>query len=135
MPHLQFDLNLTPTDEEKARFARAIVGHFSRIMDTGTDHIGISLRCLGPRDLVFGRAERPEAGIAFVNADIRRGRTADQKRRLALAFIDELHATWGVPKRAVYVIYTEHDGEHFQLEERVLASWSAGEDPLADPPR
>jgi hypothetical protein len=31
----------------------------------------------------------------------------------------------------VYVIYTEHDGEHFQLEDKVLPSWSPGEDPLA----
>jgi hypothetical protein len=32
----------------------------------------------------------------------------------------------------VYVIFTEHDGEHFQLSDRVLPSWSSGEDPLRD---
>ncbi|HET8538686.1 MAG TPA: hypothetical protein VFL83_02320 [Anaeromyxobacter sp.] len=66
--------------------------------------------------------------------DARRGlaaATKDQKRRLALAFIDEAHRALGVPKKAVYVVYTEHDGEHFQLEEQVLPSWTAGEDPLA----
>jgi phenylpyruvate tautomerase PptA (4-oxalocrotonate tautomerase family) len=133
MPHLQFELNLSPTAEEKRRFAEAVVRHFSTVMDTGTDHIGVTLRCYGPGDLVFGRAEGPEGRIAFLDADIRRGRTADQKRRLALAIIDELHRTWAIPKRAVYVVYTEHDGENFQLEERVLPSWSSGEDPLAGP--
>jgi phenylpyruvate tautomerase PptA (4-oxalocrotonate tautomerase family) len=132
MPHLQFELNFTPSAEEKRRFAAAVVRHFATVMDTGTDHVAVTLRTYGPDDLTFGRAEQPGRGVAFVNADIRRGRTADQKRRLALAFMDELQATWGVPKRSVYVIYTEHDGENFQMDDRVLPSWSAGEDPLAD---
>ena len=132
MPHLQFDLNLAPSAEEKRRVGEAVVRHFSQIMDTGTDHIGITFRCYGKDDLVFGRAERPEQGIAFVDADIRRGRSAEQKRRLALALMDELHVAWGIPKRSIYVVYTEHDGENFQLSERVLASWTPGEDPLSE---
>jgi phenylpyruvate tautomerase PptA (4-oxalocrotonate tautomerase family) len=133
MPHLQFEVNFTPTSEEKRSFASAVVKHFSEIMDTGTDHIAVTLRCYGPDDLAFGRAAGGRT--AFVNADIRLGRTRDQKRRLALAYIDELARTWGLAREAVYVIYTEHDGEHFQLSDRVLPSWSAGEDPLADAPR
>jgi phenylpyruvate tautomerase PptA (4-oxalocrotonate tautomerase family) len=132
MPHLQFELNFAPPAEERRRFAAAVVHHFSTVMDTGTDHIGVTIRAYGKDDLTFGRAERPEQGIAFLNADIRRGRTADQKRRLALAIMGELEKTWGVPKRSVYVIYTEHDGENFQMDDRVLPSWSEGEDPLAD---
>jgi phenylpyruvate tautomerase PptA (4-oxalocrotonate tautomerase family) len=131
MPHLSFDLNFSPTPEEKRRFAEAVVGHFAKIMDTGTDHIGITFRAYGREDLVFGRAERPEKGIAFLDADIRRGRTADQKRRLALAVMDELEKTWRVQKRSVYVVFTEHDGENFQLDDRVLPSWREGEDPLS----
>ena len=131
MPHLSFDLNFSPAPEEKRRFAEAVVGHFAKIMDTGTDHIGVTFRAYGRHDLVFGRAEEPEKGIAFLDADIRRGRTADQKRRLTLAIMDELERAWRVPKRSVYVVYTEHDGENFQLDDRVLPSWSEGEDPLA----
>ena len=56
----------------------------------------MTLRCHGPDDLVFGRAADPSAGIAFVNADIRLGRTVHQKRQLALAFIDEVHRAFGV---------------------------------------
>jgi phenylpyruvate tautomerase PptA (4-oxalocrotonate tautomerase family) len=131
MPHLHFDLNLSPPADARRRFGAAIVARFAEIMDTGTDHVGVTIRCHGPDDLVFGRAAEPAKGIAFVNADIRRGRTAEQKRRLALAFIDEVHRAFGVPARAVYVTYTEHDGEHFQLDDKVLPSWSPGEDPLA----
>jgi phenylpyruvate tautomerase PptA (4-oxalocrotonate tautomerase family) len=135
MPHLQFETNFSATTDEKKEFAAAVIRHFSEIMDTGTDHIAVTLRCFAPEDLTFGRAAPSAGRTAFVNADIRLGRTQDQKRRLAIAFIDEIAKTWGVAPEAVYVILTEHDGEHFQLSDRVLPSWSAGEDPLADKPR
>jgi len=132
MPHLQFEMNFPVTKEEKTGFASAAIRYFSEIMDTGTDHIAVTLRCFGPEDLTFGRAAPSGGRTAFVNADIRLGRTKSQKRLLALAYIDEIARTWKVEREAVYVIYTEHDGENFQLSERVLPSWSAGEDPLLD---
>jgi len=135
MPHLQFELNFSATARARARFAAAAVRHFSEVMDTGTDHIAVTLRCFRPGDLTFGRAAAGDGRTVFVNADIRGGRSRDQKRRLALAFIDEIAQTWGVARQAVYVIFTEHDGEHFQLSDRVLPSWAAGEDPLADEPK
>ncbi len=130
MPHLAFDLNFTPPAEARRKLTAAVVKRFSEIMDTGTDHVGVIVRCHAREDLAFGRAG-PGGAIVFVNADIRLGRTKDQKRRLALAFIEEAHRAFDVPKKAIYVVYTEHDGEHFQLEEKVLPSWTAGEDPLA----
>jgi len=132
VPHLQFEVNFPVSREEKTRFAASVIRHFSEIMDTGTDHIAVTLRTFAPEDLTFGRAAPTGGRTAFVNADIRLGRTKDQKRLLALAYIDEIARTWGVAREAVYVILTEHDGENFQLSDRVLPSWSAGEDPLHD---
>jgi phenylpyruvate tautomerase PptA (4-oxalocrotonate tautomerase family) len=134
MPHLQFEMNFPADPGEKKRFAGAVVRRFSEIMDTGTDHIGITIRTFARDDMTFGRAEEADGRIVFMNADIRVGRTREQKRRLALAVMGEIEQAWGVPQRSVYVIYTEHDGEHFQLSDRVLPSWTAGEDPLADSP-
>lgn len=131
MPHLQFELNFAPEPAEKKAFADAVRDHFATIMSTGTDHIGITYRCYPPNDLVFGRAG-DNGQIVFLNADIRLGRTAEQKRRLALAIMAEIGARWGLPKEHVYIIYTEHDGPDFQLSDRVLPSWRAGEDPLND---
>lgn len=131
MPHLQFELNFTPHPPAKAAFADAVRQHFATIMSTGTDHIGITFRCYQPGDLVFGRAGG-DGQIVFLNADIRLGRSADQKRRLALAIMDELGRQWGLPREHVYIVYTEHDGPDFQLSDRVLPSWRAGEDPLKD---
>jgi len=129
MPHLAFDLSVTPPADAKLRFSAAVVQHFSRVMDTGTDHIAVSLRCLSREDLAFGRSD-PSRGTAFLNADLRRGRTADQKRKFALAVISELEDTFGIPRQNVYVVFAEHDGPDFQMYDGVLPSWSAGEDPL-----
>jgi phenylpyruvate tautomerase PptA (4-oxalocrotonate tautomerase family) len=131
MPHLQFEMNFTPSTEDKKRFSAAVIRHFAEVMDTGTDHVAVTLRCFASEDLTFGRAGPSGGRTVFVNADIRQGRTREQKRRLSLAYIDEAARTFGVAPEAVYVILTEHDGEHFQLSDRVLPSWSQGEDPLA----
>lgn len=131
MPHLQFELNFTPEKTDKRAFADAVREHFAAIMSTGTDHIGITFRCYQEDDLVFGRAG-DDGKIAFLNADIRLGRTAEQKRRLALAIMNEIGSRWGLPQEHLYIIYTEHDGPDFQLSDRVLPSWRAGEDPLHD---
>jgi phenylpyruvate tautomerase PptA (4-oxalocrotonate tautomerase family) len=85
VPHLQFEMNFTPSPEEKRRFATAVVRHFADVMDTGTDHIAVTLRCFAPEDLTFGRAAPSGGRTVFVDADIRTGRTRDQKRRLSLA--------------------------------------------------
>ena len=130
MPHLQFEFNFTPERAQKVAFADAVRNHFATIMSTGTDHIGITFRCYQQDDLVFGRAG--DGPIAFLNADIRMGRTADQKRRLALAIMDEIGVRWGMARESIYIVYTEHDGPDFQLSDRVLPSWQAGEDPLND---
>lgn len=133
MPHLQFELNFPATGEEKIRFSGAVVRHFAEIMDTGTDHVAVTVRCFEPEAMTFGRAAASGGRAAFVNADIRKGRTREQKRRLALSYVDEIARTWRVAREAVYVIFTEHDGENFHLSDRVLPSWSTGEDPLRDP--
>jgi phenylpyruvate tautomerase PptA (4-oxalocrotonate tautomerase family) len=130
MPHLQFELNFGPTADERRALSDAVVRHFAEIMDTGTDQIAVTIRTFAHEDLAFGRAAASGGRTAFVNADIRLGRTMDQKRRLSLAYSDELASRFGLAKEAVYVILTEHDGHHFQLSDRVLPSWSAGEDPL-----
>ncbi|RME35214.1 MAG: tautomerase [Gammaproteobacteria bacterium] len=131
MPHLQFDINRPLSDEEKQGFAEAVRALFSRVMDTGTDHIAVSIRQFGTHDLSLGRVTRPEQGVALVNADIREGRSLEQRRALALGLIELLDRTIGIPPAHVYVTCTEHKGEDFHLAERYLAPWNRGEDPLA----
>jgi len=131
MPHLHFELNFAPSREEKTLFTKAVVQGFAQIMDTGTDHVAVTLRSCEPEDLAFGRAQGDGRAVV-VDADIRYGRSTDQKRRLALRVMEEVERSFRVPQRSVYVVYTEHDGASFQLSDRVLPSWSPGEKPLED---
>ena len=132
MPHLQFEINRSLSDRDKIDFAENVRELFSKVMDTGTDHISISIREFGTYNISIGRADEPEKGIALVNADIRSGRTMEQRRKLCLGFMDLLEETWNIPKEQMYVTLTEHKGEDFHLLERYIASWQEGEDPLND---
>ncbi len=132
MPHLQFDINRPLEKADKIAFAQQVRTLFAEVMDTGTDHIGISIREFGTHNLSVGRVKEPEKGVALVNADIREGRTLEQRRTLALGFMNLLHQRWDIPKAHMYVTFTEHKGEDFHLVEKYLAGWQQGEDPLAD---
>lgn len=132
MPHLQFEINKSMSDAEKITFAEQVRRLFSDVMDTGTDHISISIREFGTHNLSIGRVKEPEKGIAVVNADIREGRTMEQRRTLTLGFMALLNKTLNIPVEHMYVTLTEHKGEDFHLFEKYLASWQTGEDPLAD---
>ncbi len=132
MPHLQFDINRTLGDEDKIAFAEDVRLLFARVMDTGVDHISISIREFATHNLSIGRAKSPEKGIAVINADVRQGRSIDQRRSLSLGFMDLMHKRWGIPKEQIYVTLTEHKGEDFHLCDRYLGNWKQGEDPLAD---
>jgi phenylpyruvate tautomerase PptA (4-oxalocrotonate tautomerase family) len=132
MPHLQFEINQKLTDAKKISFAEQVRNIFSEVMDTGTDHISISIREFGTHNLSIGRVKEAEKGIAVVNADIREGRTMEQRRSLTLGFIELLNKNMNIPKAHIYVTLTEHKGEDFHLVEKYLGNWEEGEDPLAD---
>ena len=128
MPHLQFEINRSVTDAEKVAFADQVQQLFFRVMDTETGHISISIHECGTHDLSIGRVTEPEKGVALVNADLRQGRTIEQRRSLVLGCIDLLHEMFNVPHEHVYVTLTEHKGEDFHLSERYLSDWQQGED-------
>lgn len=132
MPHLQFEINKKMADTEKVVFAEQVRKLFSDVMDTGTDHISITIREFGTYDLSIGRVKEPEKGVAIVDADIREGRTMEQRRTLTLGFMELLNKNMDIPVGHIYVTLTEHKGEDFHLFEKYLAGWQAGEDPLAD---
>ena len=115
MPHLQFEINRSLADDEKISFAEQVRQLFSEVMDTGTDHISISIREFGTHNLSIGRVKEPEQGVAVVNADIREGRTMEQRRNLTLGFIDLLYKAWGIPKEQVYVYPHRTQGGGFSL--------------------
>ncbi|MDY3203992.1 MAG: tautomerase [Arcobacter sp.] len=130
MPHLQFELNKKVSDESKEEFVKEIRESFSQIMDTGTDHIAISLREYDKFSLTIGRVN-PTDDICLMNLDIREGRTIEKRRELALKFMEIVKHNFGIETKNQYITFTEHKGEDFHLVEKYLATWVTGEDPLA----
>ena len=87
MPHLQFELNKKVAEESKEEFVKEIRNCFSTVMDTGTDHIAITIREYDKYSLTIGRAN-PTDDICLMNLDIREGRTIEKRRELALKFMN-----------------------------------------------
>ncbi len=130
MPHLQFEINKKVSNESKEEFVKEIRASFSEIMDTGTDHIAITIREYDKYSLTIGRAN-PADDICLMNLDIREGRTIEKRRELALKYMQIVQQNFGINPKNQYVTFTEHKGEDFHLVEKFLASWESGEDPLA----
>ena len=130
MPHLQIDINKHVEIEVKKSIAIRFKALFSKIMDTGTDHIATSIREFDTYNLDIGRVKDHKQGVALINADIRKGRELEKRRNLALGFIEILNEQLNIPVENIYVTFSEHKGEDFHLHEQYLRSWQEGEDPL-----
>lgn len=130
MPHLQFEINKKVSDDIKQEFVNKIRESFSKIMDTGTDHIAISLRIYDKYNLTIGRAD-PLDDICLMNLDIREGRAIEKRRELALVYMNIVKTSFDIEEKNQYITFTQHTGEDFHLVEKFLADWETGEDPLA----
>ena len=130
MPHLQFEINKKVSDDSKEEFVNEIRNTFAQIMDTGTDHIAISIREYDKYSLTIGRAEITD-DICLMNLDIRVGRTIEKRRELALSYMEIVKENLGIDQKNQYITFTEHKGEDFHLVEKYLSQWETGEDPLA----
>ena len=130
MPHLQFEINKKVSNESKEEFVEQIRRTFSEIMDTGVDHIAITLREYDKYSLTIGRTDVND-DICLMNLDIREGRTIQKRRELALKYMEIVKETLGINTKNQYITFTEHKGEDFHLVEKYLATWQSGEDPLA----
>jgi phenylpyruvate tautomerase PptA (4-oxalocrotonate tautomerase family) len=130
MPHLQFEINKKVSDDSKEEFVNEIRNTFSEVMDTGTEHIAISIREYDKYSLTIGRADIKD-DICLMNLDIREGRIIQKRRELALACMEIVKENFGINEKNQYITFTEHKGEDFHLVEKYLAAWETGEDPLA----
>ncbi|MAD42042.1 MAG: tautomerase [Arcobacter sp.] len=130
MPHLQFEINKKIENKIKEEFIDKVMSTFSKVMDTGTDHIAISIREYDKYSLSIGRTDIKD-DICLMNLDIREGRTIDKRRKLVLLYMDLVDKLFKINKKNQYATLTEHKGEDFHLVEKYLSSWEIGEEPLA----
>lgn len=124
MPHLQFEVSEPLDDAAVEAFVTWVTELFSDVMATGTAHVAVTVR----DDVAVSLGRADDDPVAVLNADIRAGRTPEHRREFATSVIAELADRWGVPERNSYVVFTEHPGEDFHLDEGPLSGWSSAED-------
>ncbi|MFB6133976.1 MAG: phenylpyruvate tautomerase MIF-related protein [Halanaeroarchaeum sp.] len=123
MPYLTFDVD-RPVDEASAEAFEADVAEtYARVMDADTSYVAVAVREV--EAMYLGRAE--DGPIVVLTADIRRGRSQDRRRTLALELIDLVSETFDVPRTNQKVVFTEHDGALMMGHERVGSEWTPEE--------
>jgi len=128
MPHLQFDINKKLDEEVKQKFIKFVEHSFSKIMETGTDHIAISIREEEKSNLSLGRANKNE-DICLMNLDIRSGRKKEQIEKLVKTLMVGVDKIFKVKVSNQYTTITNHPGNEFNLFEKSLGNWKANDDP------
>ena len=128
MPHLQFEINKKVKSEQKLLFINFVEKKFSKIMQTGIDHIAVTIRELERESISLGRANKNE-DICLMNLDIRSGRTSEQKIKLVRDLISGVENFFEIKKSNQYVTITSHPGEEFNFFEKSLEDWIKNDDP------
>ncbi len=129
MPHLQFDINKKLNPSVRSKFYKKIIETFSQIMETGKDHIAISLREHSLKSLRLGRASSSDY-VCIMNLDIREGRSLKQKRNLAIRYMEIVNELLEIKYQNQYLTYTGHNGLDFNLYEKQLKNWVKNDKPL-----
>ena len=128
MPHLQFDINKKVDQSSKLSFITYVEDKFSSIMETGSDHIAISIREHDESNLSLGRTKSREH-VCLINLDIRSGRSNIQKINLIKSLITGVNKIFGIKKNNQYVTLTNHLGQEFNFYEKSLNDWKKNDDP------
>ena len=128
MPHLQFDINKKVDESSKRSFITYVEDKFSSIMETGSDHIAISIREHDKSNLSLGRTKNSEH-VCLINLDIRSGRSNIQKTNLIKSLITGVDRIFGIKKKNQDVTLTNHLGQEFNFYEKSLNDWKKNDDP------
>ncbi|MFD1586610.1 tautomerase family protein [Halorientalis brevis] len=126
MPLLQFETTVELSADEKRTFADAVRDLYGEIMQTGTSHAAVVVRPRSPGELSIGRGV-PDEDYLFLDAEIRRGRSSETKRELALALMDLAAEEFEIPTPNMKVVFTEHEGANMMGYDRVGAEWDPSE--------
>ena len=128
MPHLQFDINKKLDEGVKHKFISFVEHSFSEIMETGTDHIAISIREQEKSNLSLGRANKNE-DVCLMNLDIRSGRKKKKIEELIKTLMVGVNKIFKIKVSNQYTTITNHPGDEFNLFEKSLSNWKANDDP------
>ncbi|NUE01618.1 tautomerase [Halorubraceae archaeon YAN] len=123
MPLLQLDTTYDLTEQERRNCTKMLTQLYVEEMETTAGHVAVVVRSHPAESLSIGRAV--DGPLAFLDADIRSGRSFEMKRSFGLAAMNYLHAEWDVPEPNLKVAFTEHPGEQLMGVDRVGGDWTS----------
>jgi hypothetical protein len=129
VPSLQFDLPLYLDVDVKKSLARRVGFLYAEVMQVRADLVSISIHDLGAGGVWRCTDDEPEPA-ALVMCDVRAGRSAETRARLARRIVDVCVALCGLDADRVKVEFTQHSGDemfHPHLD-GFNQDWQPGED-------
>ncbi|MCC6179130.1 MAG: tautomerase family protein [Chloroflexi bacterium] len=126
MPYLQVDLPVRVAADVKRRTAFRLGCLYAEVMQTRRTQVNVGFRELGPDNLFRCQDDGVESAVV-VQCDIRRGRPAEQRLRLAEAIRDLCTETFGVHPEQVVVEFTQHPGDEMFRDNAWGREWSQAE--------
>ncbi len=126
MPYVQLDVHARYAPDVKRRVAGRLGALYAEVMQTRLSMVHVGFRELGADNLFRCGDGEPEAGL-IVMCDIRRGRPADQRLRLAEGILAVCVEELGVRKEQVVVQFTQHAADEMYRAGGWGREWSEAE--------
>ena len=127
MPYLQLDVSHHYPIEVKRRLAQRLGCIYADVMQTVPNKVTVAFRELEEGSLWRCGVGEPTPA-AVLMCDIRRGRPAEQRARLAEALVAACVEALALPPAALLVEFTQHAGDETFLPGRGLAAdWTPAE--------
>lgn len=126
MPYVQLDLPGRFEADTKRRVAARIGALYAEVMQTRRSMVNVGFRELGPDNLFRCGDGEPQPGLVLM-CDIRRGRPADQRLRLAEGIRDICGAELGFGANQVVVQFSQHAADEMYRDGGWGREWSAAE--------
>jgi len=109
MPYLQLDVSNQYSVADKKRLAKRLGDIYAELMQTSAKRISVAIRELNGG--VWRCSDSEPYPAALLMCDIRRGRTADQRSKLAEALVNACIEILGLRIDQINVEFTQHSGD------------------------
>lgn len=126
MPYLQFDLATYLPSATKRRLALRVIDLYADVMQTSPAMVNVGFRELGSENL-FHLRDGALAPACLVMCDVRQGRDADQRGRLAEALRALLVEELGMVADDVIIEFTQHAADEMHRATGWGRTWSPAE--------
>ena len=128
MPYLQIDVPNHYSLRQKQRLAKRLGEIYAETMQASVRRISVAIRELADGG-IWRCTEGEPYQAALLMCDIRRGRPAEQRARLAQALIDACVEILGLRVEQINVEFTQHSGDEMfhPLLGGLSDDWAAGE--------